>query len=101
MSRRKRILAAVFVALVVALVVFFKSRVPAGATAADGRRCTLEKITHGTEHSFTTGKLWVRVLKPVLGTRWAAQRGFSVRKSTRIDFDVAAESVLPQSKTTP
>jgi hypothetical protein len=75
MLRRKRILIAVFVAVVVAFVVFLKSRAPAGATAADGRRVTIEKVTYGTSHSFRTGKAWVRVLKPVLGPRWAAQRG--------------------------
>jgi hypothetical protein len=75
MLRRKRILAAVFVAMAVALVLVLRSRTSASATAPDARRVTVEKITYGTKHSFTLGKAWVRVLKPVLGTRWAARHG--------------------------
>jgi hypothetical protein len=76
MPRRNRIFLAiaVFVAILLAIVVLFP-RLPPGAAAADGRRLTIEKITWGTDHSFTLGKLWVRVLKPILGTPWAARRG--------------------------
>jgi len=45
------------------------------ATAADGREVTIERVTYGTDHRFVQGKLWVRLLKPFLGTPWAAQRG--------------------------
>jgi hypothetical protein len=49
---------------------------PPFATASDGRSARIEKVTYGTEHSFTArGPVWVRILRPVLGTRWAAVRG--------------------------
>jgi hypothetical protein len=77
MSPRKRtsFAIAVFVAISLAVILLLNSRVPPGATAADGRRIRIEKVTFGTQHSFTMGKLWVRVLKPALGTPWAARHG--------------------------
>ena len=63
---------------------------PPVAVAADGRRITIEKITFGTHHSFTQGKWWVRLLKPILGKRWAAQRGCY---ETRITNDLPALTV--------
>jgi hypothetical protein len=45
------------------------------ATSADGRTVSIEKITFGTHHRFVQGKWWVRLLRPIRGNRWAAQRG--------------------------
>ena len=87
-TKRRRIL---FIsALIVALGVVLFVGLPEGppvAVADDGRRITIEKVTFGTHHSFTQGKWWVRLLKPILGRRWAAQRG---GYQTRITNDVPA-----------
>jgi hypothetical protein len=45
------------------------------AVAADGRKVRIAKVTYGTDHRFTEGKPWVRLLKPLLGNAWAARRG--------------------------
>ena len=60
---------------------------PPVAVAADGRRVTVEKVTFGTHHSFTLGRWWVRLLKPIRGKGWAAQRG---SYETRITNDIPA-----------
>lgn len=44
------------------------------ATLADGRKVTIERVTYGADHRFTVGKWWVRMLKPILGNKWAARR---------------------------
>jgi hypothetical protein len=76
MLRRRYIVAAAVFTLLLLICVLLLWRIsgPRG-TAADGRKVTLAKVTYGTEHSFEQGKLWVRVLKPIMGARWAAQRG--------------------------
>jgi len=69
-------LIAILFLLAIAMVVFFAtSRHPATATAADGRKITVERVTLGTHHHFTVGKWWARLLKPIRGKSWAAQRG--------------------------
>lgn len=61
-------------ALAVAVLLALRGASPT-ATAPDGRKVTIEKVTFGTHHRFVSGKWWVRVLKPIRGKRWAAQRG--------------------------
>jgi hypothetical protein len=87
-TKRRTILfiSALIVALGVVLFVGLAEGPPV-AVAADGRRITIEKVTFGTHHSFTQGKWWVRLLKSILGKRWAAQRG---GYQTRITNDVPA-----------
>jgi len=74
MSRRKCMIVAFAVLFAIIILLLQRHAAPA-VTAADGRRLKIEKITYGTQHSFTLGKPWVRVLKPLLGARWAARRG--------------------------
>jgi hypothetical protein len=66
------VLFAVLLALLAALLLSVHAPT---ATAGDGREVTIEKVTYGTDHRFTQGKLWVRLLKPFLGTPWATRRG--------------------------
>lgn len=75
-TKRRRLLfiAALIVVLGVILFVVFSQGRPVAVTA-DGRRIAVEKVTFGTDHSFTPGKWWVRLLKPIRGKSWAAQRG--------------------------
>ena len=62
------------IALIATLWVIF-NREQHAATATDGRKVSIAKVTRGTIHSFTEGRLWVRLLKPLMGARWAARRG--------------------------
>jgi hypothetical protein len=73
-QRRLLFIAALVVVLCVVLFVAL-SEAPPVAVTADGRRIAIEKITFGTHHSFTQGKWWVRLLKPIRGKSWAARRG--------------------------
>jgi hypothetical protein len=67
---------AVALALVIAVVLILAmSCETPSATTADGRRVTIEKVTFGTHHRFIHGKWWVRLLRPIRGKAWAAQRG--------------------------
>jgi hypothetical protein len=87
-TKRQRILfiaGLVLVLCVLVFVVLFEGR-PVTVTA-DGRRIAIEKVTFGTHHSFTLGKWWVRLLKPIRGKRWAALRG---TYETRITNDLPA-----------
>lgn len=87
-KRRRILLVIALVAVVVGLAIYVAlSAKPVAATAADGRVITIEKVTFGTHHRFTQGKWWVRVLKPIRGTRWAAMRGCY---ETRFTNDVPA-----------
>jgi hypothetical protein len=67
---------ALAVALMIAVVVILEtsSKTPS-ATTADGRTVTIEQVTFGTHHRFIHGKWWVRLLRPIRGKSWAAQRG--------------------------
>jgi hypothetical protein len=88
-TKRRRILlviALVAAAVGVAIYVALSAR-PLAATAADGRVITIERVSFGTHHRFTQGKWWVRVLKPIMGARWAALRGCY---ETRFTNDVPA-----------
>ena len=85
-QRRLLFIAALIVVLCVVLFVAL-SEGPPTAVTADGRRVAIEKITFGTHHSFTQGKWWVRLLKPIRGKSWAAQRGCY---ETRVTNDVPA-----------
>ncbi len=75
-TRQKKILfiAALVVVVGVVLVVALRQERPVAVTS-DGRRIAIEKVTFGTHHSLTLGKWWVRLLKPIRGSNWAAQRG--------------------------
>ena len=76
-SRRRILLfSALAVALVIAVVIILAtSGESPSVTTADGRRVKIEKVTFGTHHRFIQGKLWVRLLRPIRGKRWAAQHG--------------------------
>ena len=90
MLRTKRGRLLFFVAVIVILAGVLFVVWPEGspvAVTANGRRIAVEKVTYGTHHSFTQGKWWVRLLKPIRGVRWAVQRGFS---EVRITNDVPA-----------
>ena len=87
-TKRRKILFIAALIVVFGVVLFVVlSEGSSVAVTADGRRIAIEKITFGTHHSFTQGKWWVRLLKPIRGERWAVQRGYS---DVRITNDVPA-----------
>jgi len=85
-QRRLLFIAALIVVLCVVLFLALREGPPLAVTA-DGRRIAIEKVTYGTHHSFTQGKWWARLLKPIRGKSWAAQHGCY---ETRITNDVPA-----------
>jgi hypothetical protein len=85
-QQRLLFIAALIVVLCVVLFVALREGPPVAITA-DGRRIAIEKVTYGTHHRFTQGKWWARLLKPIRGKSWAAQRGCY---ETRITNDVPA-----------
>ena len=87
-TKRRKVLFIAALIVVFGVVLFVVlSEGSSAAVTADGRRIAIEKITFGTRHSFTQGKWWVRLLKPIRGERWAVQRGYS---DVRITNDVPA-----------
>src|SRR5687768_5465909 len=74
-KRRIILFIAAFVVVVGVVLFLALSEGAPTATTENGRNVTIEKVTFGTHHSFFKGRWWVRVLRPMRGKRWAAQRG--------------------------